>query len=249
MTFERSLLRDLALLLLAVVTVAAATYVLTRRPHAAAPAADRLAVASAQPTPSPERTPERDPVTALFLGGDLLLSPPQADVARLTAEQLGWEATVAAAPGAGYVTGPAGGTLADRVPEAVADADADVVVLVSTASETGEADPPRFAGNVQFVVNAVGDALPEARVVVIGPIAPDPAALRLHRQVLTDVAGRFGAFFVDPTGRRYVGSEPGLLAPDGTLTPAGAQEVARRLAADLRIVLPSTLVPSSGPTP
>ena len=244
MKIDRPLLRDAALLLLAVLTVAAAGYVLTRSPETAQ--GERLA-APAQPLSTPERTVQR--VRALFVGGDLLAEASPDGLAAATASALGWDASVNAAPGTGYLTGPAGQAFPDRVAAAARGSGADVVVLVSSAADAAGTDGLRFGGSVQAAVGAVRTALPDAQVVLVGPIAAAPDAAPLQREVLTQVAARFGAVFVDPTGRGYLEGRPDLVRADGTLEPAGVQEVARRLAADLRRVLPSTLVPSAAPAP
>lgn len=102
------MLRDVGLLVLAVVTVAVAAYVLMRTPDPVAPTTDRLAAPTAAPAPTP--TPAPRTLTALFVGADLLLAPPADNVAHLTAKALGWQPTVDAVPGTGYLSGQSGQT-------------------------------------------------------------------------------------------------------------------------------------------
>lgn len=222
MRLPGSWLRDALLVLLAAATVAGAGYVVTRTPDA--PGAEQL---SPRPSPSPSPTPTVAPIRALVLGPD---AGTQVLADQLAAE-LGWRVQAAVLEGAGYVTAARAGTYADLVPAAVAGATADVVLVLSSTAATEEADPRRLGGNAQFVVAAVRDALPDSRIVLVGPASADPEAFLVQRDILTGVAARFGAVFVDPTGSGYLDASP---APDA---------LAVRLAADLRQVLPPTLVP------
>ena len=238
MNVGRFMLRDVALVLLAVATVAAAAYALTR--SSPAPVSSNVGPAA----PSLQRTPEPEPddVRALFLGGDVLLGEP--GLAELVADRLGWDATVDAAAGTGYVTGEPGRLYRDRLPAALEGQEPDVVVVASSSVPSDADDGRLFGGNVQLVVATIRNALPDARIVLLGPVAADPEANALQREVLAAVAGRFGAFFVDPTGRGYVADRPELVNADGSLTAEGAQVVADRLAAELQRVLPTTVLPS-----
>ena len=233
MRLPGSWLRDGLLLLLAAATVAGAGYVVTRTPEPPPVAVDQL-----RPRPTPSPSPTAAPTRALVLGPDA--------GAQTTADQLAtdldWRTDAAVLAGAGYVTAGAEGTYADLVPAAVARATADVVVILSSTAATEEADPRRLGGNAQFVVAAVRDALPDSRIVLVGPASADPQAFLIQRDVLTGVAARFGAVFVDPVGSRYLGGPGSTPAPD----PAAA--TAQRLASDLRRVLPPTLVPTPSPT-
>ena len=229
MTASRSLLRDLALLLLALVTLAAAAYVLTRDPGAPV-----RADAAAPVAPGPQTTSE-PAARALLVGaeGDLAL-------AEALEEELGWQVTPSVVAGSGFIAGGDQSYVA-RVPELLQRAQADVVVL-STGTAEGEAvDLRRLGANVAFVLNAVREALPQARVVLVGPIATQSyGETRGH---LATVAARWGAFLVDPIGRGYPTADPALLEPDGTLGLRGRQEVARLLTTDLARVLPVDLLP------
>lgn len=225
-------LRDVALVLLFVLTVGAAFYVVTRTPGG-------IPVAEGTPAPSPSATGQP---RALFLGGDALLEP-SPGLPQLVAQALGWRVQVAAEPGSGFVSGdPA--ALPARVEAAMFNAQADVVVLVASTAAAEEGDGLVLGGNVQFVVGAVRAALPEAEVVLVGPLTRAPDGAPLQRQVLTQVAARFGAFFVDVSGRGYLAAQPGLVEGESQLTPAGVQEAARGLAVELRRVLPALLLPT-----
>lgn len=231
MRLPGSWLRDGLLLLLAAATVAGAGYVVTRTPDAPSVSTEQLRPRPS-PSPSPSPSPTAAPIRALVLGPD---AGAQAVADQLAAE-LGWRADAAVLEGAGYVTGAQGGQYADLVPAAAAAATADVVLILSSTAATEEADPRRLGGNAQFVVAAVRDALPDSRIVLVGPASADPQAFLVQRDILTGVAARFGAVFIDPTGSGYLGASP---APDA---------LGVRLAADLRRVLPPTLVPTPTPT-
>lgn len=131
------------------------------------------------------------------------------------------------------------------MPVALERSDYVVVVVVSSAVAAEELDPRRLGGNAQAVVGAVRTALPEAQIVLVGPLEDGP----VQRDVLSQTAAQFGAAYVDPAGRRYLPDRSDLVGTDGLPTAAGAVEVARRLAADLRRVLPRTLLPPPSPTP
>lgn len=223
MTASRSLLRDLALLLLAVATVAAAAYVVLRP-------AGPSSVQQVQEVPEPA-APERP--QALVLTGDTAVDA--GGIAEAAAAQLGWEMVADEAPGTGYITGPEGSRFPERLESGALDA--DVVLIMSNADPAEEADGAVLGGNVQRAVSLIRKALPEAEVVLVGPIAPGEETAELQREVLTQVAARFGAFYVDPVGRRYVDDDPALL------TPGEVGELGARLAADLRVVLPAHLLP------
>lgn len=237
------MLRDVALVLLAVVTVAAAAYVLTGSSPAPVQPDPGPAAPSVQRTPAPE--PEPEDVRALFLGGDLLLGEP--GLAELVGNRLGWDVTVDAVPGSGYVAGDPGQRYSTRLTAALPGQEPDVVVLASSGMPTDADDARLFGGNVQLAVSTIRQALPDARIVLLGPVAADPEAAPVQREVLAAVAARFGAFYVDPTGRGYVAGRPELVNADGSLTAEGAQVVADRLAAELQAVLPATVLPSPAP--
>jgi hypothetical protein len=241
---RRSLLRDLALLLLAVVTAAAATYVITRQPGADGPASTDRARPSTAASPV-AASPQPARLRALFVGGDSLVG---SALPAAVGAQLGWDVEVDAVAGSGYVGGPAAQTFPVRLPTALRRARPDVVVIVSSGAPEEETDGRRFGGNVQFVVGAVRTAQPEAEVLLVGPLLTGTEAAPLQRQVLTQVAARFGAVFVDPSGRGYLAGRSGLVDAQGAPTPAGVLEVARRLAEELRRVLPVTLLAGPRPT-
>ena len=220
MRFPSSWLRDGLLVVLAAATVAGAGYVVTRDPS---PPTSTVRQSLPSPTPSP--SPTTPPVSALVLGPD---ASAETVAAGLEAD-LDWSTTAQVLAGSGYNTGAQ--TYADLVPALAAASTADVVVILSSTAASEEADPRRLGGNAQFVVAAVRDALPDSRIVLVGPTGDDPQAFTGQRTILTGVAARFGAVFVDPIGGGYT--------PD---------DLAVRLAADLRKVLPPTLVPTPSPT-
>lgn len=219
MTAPRSLLRDLALLL-AVVTVAAAAYAVLRPP-------EPTSVQQVQQVAVPERP------RALVLTGDPAVDA--AGVAQAAAAQLGCEAVADAEPGTGYIIGPEGRRFAERLERGALDA--DVVLIMSTVDPAEEADGAMLGGNIQRAVSATRKPLPEAAVVLVAPLAPGEDVAELQRQVLTQAAARFGAYYVDAIGRGYVTDDP------AQLTPEQVEQVGRRLAADLRVVLPADLLP------
>lgn len=152
--------------------------------------------------------------------------------------------TVDAAPGTGFVTGPADQQLQDRAAGASAAAPYEVVVVAASTADGTPPDGQVYGGNVAAAVAAVRTALPEAEIVLLGPAGTEPGGLELQRDLLSAVAARFGAYFVDPVGRQWLVGKPALVAGD-VPNDAGYAEMARRLAADLAVTFPATLLPSA----
>lgn len=227
-----SVLRDVALVLLAVVAVAAAAYVLTRNPQE--PVA-RVAPPVTSASPAPSEEPSRA-VDALLVGG-----PEDGALADALEDQLGWEVSASLVAGSGFIVG-SGQSYVTRVPALLSAGEPDVVVLSAGTAEGEGVDLRRYGANVSFVLNAVREALPQARIILVGPVGAD--GFGGTRGQLTGVAARWGAFLVDPIGRRYVAADPALLEPDGSLGLRGRQAVARQIADELERVLPSNLVAS-----
>jgi len=242
MLFSRSTLANVGLVMLVVVVGAGAFTVLTRTPEVAS--TPDVAEPFPSPTPTPSPSPTRAAVRALFIGADEVAAP--AGLAQATAAELGWQVTANGVPGTGFASGPPGQSYVDRVPRVLESASADVVVIAAGRADAA-ADGPRLGGNAQFVAAAVRDALPRARIILVGPVGVTPEAFQAQREVLTAVAARFGAFFVDPVGGRYLFEGP-LVDANGLPNAAGYQEFGRRLAGDLRRVLPRPLLPLATPT-
>ena len=245
MRISRSLLADAALLLLAATVVVAAAAVVVRDPAPERTGDARGSLSSSDLGTAPSPAPEV--VRALFIGSDLVAGPGE-NLATVVGEELGWDVTVSGVPGAGFVAGPPGETLFERVPRLLPGTRADAVVVLASAADGEALDGRVFGGRVQFVVSSLRRALPRAQIVLVGPVAAAPDAFALQREILTQVAARYGAVFVDPTGRRYAAA-PGLLGPEGLPTPAGYQSLGSSLASDLRRVLPAPLVPKAAATP
>lgn len=241
------MLRDVALLVLALLTVAAALYVVSGA-GVEAPVRDALDT-DASAVSEPPSAADPATVRALFIGDEVVGEANGSGLAALTGEALGWEVSTDSVAGTGFLVGPAGQTYADRAPAALAGSAADVVVIVGSPDPGEEADGRLLGGNAQFVLGAVRDALPGARVVLVGPIGVTAEAASAQGEVLLAVAARFGAVFVDPVSAGYLTERPELLDEQGALTSVGVQEVARRLADDLRRVLPAPLLPTPTPTP
>lgn len=243
MGLRRSLLADLALLLLAVVVVVATAFV-ALRDVGTTPATDALVPAPSAPAAAPSAA-AAGAVQALFIGAELVSPGAAGDLGSVVGPQLGWQVTTNGVPGSGYVGGPADQSYVERVPRLLQGQRPDVVVLSSGQADGEAVDGRRFGGNVQFVVAAVRTAAPDAEVVLVGPVAASPDAFAGQREILMQVAARYGVVFVDPIGSGYLRDVPDALGPDGLPTQAGYAELGRRLAADLRRVLPVRLVPGT----
>jgi lysophospholipase L1-like esterase len=180
--------------------------------------------------------------TAVFLGDSYMSGWQGAGVGghgwpRIVGRALGWRVLNFAVPGTGFLnpgwTGQPIGSLVGRV---VARRP-DVVVIAAghndsrwSASSTGAA--------ADRVIDRLHRALPDARLVVIGPIWADgspPLRCLALRDHLRQTAGAVGAVFIDPIGERwFAGSRHALIRADG-IHPgnAGHRWIAARVLATL----------------
>jgi lysophospholipase L1-like esterase len=150
------------------------------------------------------------------------------------ADQLGWMALPSGQSGTGYVAegiedwmGPYG----ERVDE-VADARPDVVVVQGSTNDVGRSIEEIRAAAANLY-RELGDRLPEADTIVVGPLAApavDAAAVRAVRDALREAASTAGVRFVDPIAEGWLEPSAGLYGDGLHPNDAGYGEMADRLA-------------------
>jgi len=186
---------------------------------------------------------------AAFLGDSYTTGYNGAGVGRsgwpaIVAAALGLRPTVRAVAGTGFVNpGWTGQPIRSRLPSVIS-ADPRVVFLVGGHNDRrfATARSTKAAG---AVLDRLHRALPDATLVVIGPIWADgntPRSLRLLRDHLRRKATAIGAIFIDPLRDGwFAGKAHRFIGPDGIHpTDAGHRHIAslvmRALRADLRLV-------------
>lgn len=237
MPLPRHRLSDLALMLLGVVIAAGVLVLLTRDPQ------PQQAVQAAAASPLVPSSAGAPAVRVLLLGGAASGRQGEALETALTAAT-GWSTVRAGNARDGFVVAGPGGTLADVVASALRVNDPDLLVLAADADPAEMANTLFYGARVAYTVDLVRRQRPGTRVVLLAPISAVPGDAAVQRGVLEQVAARFGAFYVDPVGLGWMTGRPGLLTAGGDPTPAGAVVVADRLAASLRQVLPTALIPT-----
>ena len=148
----------------------------------------------------------------------------------------GWRMVNLAAPGIGFVNPGWTAPIRTQVVESVRLKPDLVVVAAGHNDEHYGTD--RTARAADVALEELGDGLPAAILVVIGPIwydgSPVPAIVAL-RDHLRARAAAIGALFIDPiTGRWFAGSNHEFIGADGVHpTNAGHRHIARLLLAAL----------------
>jgi hypothetical protein len=161
-----------------------------------------------------------------------------------------------AEPGIGFVNPGWTAPVRAQVAEAIR-LKPDLVVLAAGHNDE-HYGTDRTARAADIVLDELGDGLPGAILVVIGPIwydgspVPTIVALRDH---LRARAAASGALFIDPIARRwFAGSNHQLIGTDGVHpTSAGHRHIARlvlaALAADPRFAPPPDQAATATPVP
>jgi lysophospholipase L1-like esterase len=157
----------------------------------------------------------------------------------LVAAHFGWQPSIFANDGAGYVTPGAFGLMVPATSADVAASNPDVVVAFAGRADVGRADPEAIASAAAGMFQQLRDRFPAARLVAVGPVATDAVAPAGATDVRDALANRLGAVpgvtFVDPLAEGWFTDAPaGAIGPDGQHpTDIGHQVIAERLEADL----------------
>ncbi|MCZ2838578.1 SGNH/GDSL hydrolase family protein [Modestobacter sp. VKM Ac-2985] len=156
----------------------------------------------------------------------------------LVSEAMGWATVLEAEDGTGYL---AGGLAADPAPyrERLDDVVAGQPDLVLVQGSTNDVGHPvaELRAAADHLYAALAARLPDARVVVLGPVAPpgvDPAGVGAVRDVLLEAAGSAGLTFIDPIAEGWLSPADGLFADPVHPNGAGYERMGTELAEALR---------------
>ncbi|RZT87914.1 lysophospholipase L1-like esterase [Pseudonocardia sediminis] len=147
---------------------------------------------------------------------------------QLLADRSGWTVTNAAADGAGYVDPAPGGTFReDQLPRVVAARPALVVVQGSRSDADRPSSEVRDAATRLYT--ELRQALPQARMVVIGPIrASDdvPESVEGTRDAIREAAATAQLPFLDPIEDRWFdGTDETMVGPDPVFSPERQEQL------------------------
>lgn len=221
-----------------------------------------VATSQAQVSPLPVTTPRTRPVVA-FLGDSYTTGYNGAGLGRagwpsIVAASLKLRPQVRAVAGTGFVNpGWTGQPIRTRL-SGVIQADPRIVILAGGHNDRRYA-PSLSARAADAVIDRLDSALPDAILVVIGPIWQDgspPRSVRALRDHLRRKAAAVGAIFIDPLrGGWFAGTAHRFISPDGIHpTAAGHRHIAKlvlgALRADPRFATkPDALPAASGSSP
>lgn len=150
---------------------------------------------------------------------------------------MGWDITGAGEAGTGYVNSsdvPGRARYAERLP-VVVEAAPDIV-LVQGSTNDGGVPPEELRAAAGELYRALHASLPDARIVVVGPLRPptaDPGQVDMVRSVLASAAAQAGLPFIDPVAQGWLSPGDGLFADGLHPDDAGYDQLALRLAGDL----------------
>ena len=180
--------------------------------------------------------------TAVFLGDSYSTGWKGAGIGargwpRLVARARGWKTVNLAVAGTGFLNpGWTSQPVASRVAAAISRK--PDVVFVAAGHNDSRWTAAATSRAADAVIARLHRALPDAVLVIIGPIWPSgspPARCVALRDHLRHTAASIGAIFIDPLGERwFAGSRSSLIGSDGIHpTDAGHRSIARRVLADL----------------
>lgn len=191
---------------------------------------------TSSPTPSPE-----PPQRIAFLGdswscgGGLEVQNARGSangLAGLTAKKTGWPYETFCVGGSGYTTDDT--AYITRVPDVIAYAP-NVVIVQGSTNDKGDEDETEDAA--VDVLTQLREALPEARIVVVGPsYTPlnERTAIDRAREAIAAAAGAVGVEWVDPAAGGWLDLD-GDFNPDGYHPKeSGHEKISDRLAAILK---------------
>jgi lysophospholipase L1-like esterase len=209
--------------------------------------ADRKSAAYTAPAaPSSEAAPQQ--LSVAFLGDSYVAGTgtdsASKSFARVASRTLGWAPVdVFAVGGTGYATPPETNYMS-RV-SGVISVHPDIVVVSGSRNDMGATTA--VAANARSVFTAIKAGLPDARLLVIGPMWTSddiPQQIRDLNEVLRQAAQESGAVFFDalaPTS--WLPGDPGEIAPDGVHpTELGHQIIARAFVDAVRSQQPDLVI-------
>ncbi|MGY1644393.1 SGNH/GDSL hydrolase family protein [Geodermatophilus sp. SYSU D00703] len=195
--------------------------------------------AGAPPVVAPSATtPPPPPTRAVFLGDSYTVGVGGGGYATAVADALGWTPVLEAESGTGYLAeglAPELSPYGARLAPVVAHAPAVVVVQGSTNDVGLPVDQVRSAA--QALYQQLATAMPDADVLVVGPLAApgvDPGGLEAVRAVLAQTTAEAGLPFIDPVAEGWLQPPQGLFADLLHPNDAGYRLMADRLVTALR---------------
>jgi len=177
-------------------------------------AAPTAPAGSASATATPSATPSVD-TRAVVLGDSYTVglgSAGEVGYVEALAAQMDWTVVRAGESGTGYVN-PSGvdgqSVYGDRVDQ-VAAASPSVVLVQGSTNDVGFASAAAVGDAAQAMYGALQESLPDARIVVVGPLdAPtvDRASVTAVRDELAAAAAAAGLPFIDPIAESWLEDE------------------------------------------
>jgi lysophospholipase L1-like esterase len=188
-----------------------------------------------------------DLVTSLWFGDSIVqgccrTAPSSLNMAQVASKSLGWQVPqVQGFPGTGYTTkatvkGVTRPAYADNIAQYVDDAHYRVVIVAGGNNDARKGfSPEDFRAAVRATLQHVRHALPDAKLVVVGPYSPDGTGYTDQRTIEREEAARAGALFIDGIAPGWFKGQSALLAKDGfSPNDAGQAYLGIRVAAELK---------------
>lgn len=222
---------NVVLTVLCVVTAAVLVLAFQRQAALSSPARNESALPPAPAVPTA-------PPSVAFVGDGWTSGAPAggqggANYTAILAGRDGWRVTNRAVYGSGYV---AGATLAAQLPPVV-DAKPQLVVVTAGRADS-DADPDAVRAAAAGLYRDLRTRLPQAKIVVIGPIwvgGDAPRRMTEVRDAIRDSATAATLPFVDPIADRWFnGTDADGVTPDGDLNDRGHRRLADLVEGALR---------------
>lgn len=182
-------------------------------------------------TYTPQVVEPREPVVAAYLG-DSYTDTNAEGYAPTSARLMCWQYHGFGQHGTGYINPGSDGRVRylDRVPDVIA-AHPDVVVLQGSTNDIGKGG---ITSAATAVINAVRTGLPDAKIVMVGPVHPPIYTLgevTAVRDQLAAAAADTGTPFIDPIDRGWL-SDDRMFSSDRLHPSQGGHVELRKLVAN-----------------
>jgi lysophospholipase L1-like esterase len=182
---------------------------------------------SSLPEPSVNAAVKGDPVTSLWFGDSIVqgccrTNPSSLNMAEMAAATLGWQKPqVQGFPGTGYVkTAKVKGVTLPaydkNIGQYLAGSHYKVVIIAGGNNDAqGAFSPVAFRTAVRSTLQQVRTALPDARLVVVGPYSPNSTGFAPQRLIEREEAARAKATFIDGIAGGWFKGLSQVIAKDG----------------------------------
>jgi lysophospholipase L1-like esterase len=202
---------------------------------------------SANPTSAnPTGTPS-GPMTSLWFGDSIVAGCCRTEssarnMAQVASAALGWPTPqVHGFPGTGYTTsakaeGKTARAYEDNIGQYVDGARYRVVIIAGGNNDARKGfSPGAFRAAVRSTFDHVRRALPDAKLVVLGPYSPSGTGYTIQRTIEREEAARVKASFVDGIDAGWFKGQSGLISKDGfSPNDAGQAYLGIRMGAELK---------------